>query len=73
MLESTLTVAQISSLRLVSFQRITYFHNIYVAGEQMPWTAAQGEETKLCKQSQPHPLSSHHTFVQCGIMWEPTF
>lgn len=56
-----------------SFQHITLFHNMYAAGEQMLWIAAQEEETKICKQFQPHPLSSQQPFVQCDVMLESTF
>ena len=46
---------------------------MYAAGEQMLWIAAQEEETKICKQFQPHPLSSQQPFVQCDVMLESTF
>lgn len=54
-----MTVAEISSLRLASFQQITFFNFFFSpAGEQMPWTAAHREEN-FCQHSQPHPAFSH--------------
>lgn len=44
-----------------------------MAGEQTLWIVAQEEETKLCKQFQPHPVSSHHSFVEYDVMLESTF
>lgn len=34
---------------------------------------AQAEEIKLYNQFQPHPISSHHSFVRCDVILKPTF
>lgn len=73
--ENTLTVDQIPSLYLIwKYQHLfNISHYFTMAGEQTLWIAAQEEETKLCKQFQPHPVSSHHSFVEYDVMLESTF